>query len=454
MTLYADRPSDLRLTETSAVPLVLRPGKKPRLPIWYWLLHPRRARWITLLIREAFTWSSQPKPDAIALTHAEAVVLRRAKTALDDRTDATVAKIDQLAERFHTLERLATRESKAADRARERPFVVESKFNIHAGGHMTMAQAMTALNKCRARMEEDTDRGQTRHLDRSSKGWTAVAVVPLLVDIAALFTVILKFFNINSVDQAARKVPETITAGGFAVIASFVLFALSHSAGTDAWHMRTVTRGRRAPQGEDEAPPNEAEALGTGEFPRSRFVLRTKLISMGVVSLMVAISIATRVIHPTPESTPGPLGWTIGITLGVVAFLAPWIVVYTQMKSGSLEAQTVDELTEAMKNAEIAITGHEKASQDAADQAAGVRDQAERAQRDGARSAMSLVDTTREIIYLARSAHGQAGLLAANDSVRPDDSRYLAIGEMLATSTDAIEKAMRRFNSAAEINHG
>ncbi|MEU4739153.1 hypothetical protein AB0G02_01655 [Actinosynnema sp. NPDC023658] len=447
MTLNTDRPTDPRHSEPTASPIVVRANKKPRVALWYWLWHPRRALWITLLIREAFRWRDQPRADPSALTWAELAVVRRAQHALREQVENTVKRVDELADRYHQLQARADRERKLAEEERRRTYVTSGTTHVYAAGPLNATQAQEVVDKCRKRIEQDTEQGQTRHLDKTSKGWSVISIIPLVVDVVALFTLIAKFFNITTVEAASKKLPETATALGFSVIAALVLTVLAHSAGHDAWQRRAVGQPRRTtePGSEDDGQPIPAES-DAGEFPGSKFLLRTKLVSLMVVSAMVAVSIAIRVIQPTPSTTPTPLGWVIGLMLGVVAFLAPWAIVFNRLKSGTLEVRTIEELTTVLRDAETAVAGHEKAAGTAADQAAAAHQQADHAQRSGLRAAMNLTDTTREVVDLARSHHGQAGVLAINDSVTPD-SRYVAIREMLATSTSAIEQAMKRFDT-------
>ncbi|MDX3661241.1 hypothetical protein PV646_28385 [Streptomyces sp. ID05-26A] len=447
MTLQADRSPDFQMPE-APLPLILRPGRRPRLPLWYWLRYPNRARWISLLIREAFHWKDKPKLEPDALTYAEAAVLRRTQRELRAKVDATVEKIDQLAGRFHVLQRQAGRDRRAAARVREQPIVVKSGGSIFAVGSMSVSQAKTIVNRCRHRIEEDTRQGQTRHLDRFSASWAKLAIIPLVVDVVALFTVILKIFNITSIAQAAAKPAETIAAAGFAVIASLVLFVLSHSAGKDAWQLRAVTGGQTDVSDEDEEP---SDGAGRGcEFPQPLLVLKVKLISMSAVSFLVASSIAIRVIQPSPDKPTTVLGWTIGLTLGLVVFLAPWAIVYMHLKYGSLEVQAIKELTEAIGEAEKDAAACDKAAEDAEAEAEGLRQEAERVQRSGVRAAMDLTDDSRQIIDLARSAHGQAGPLATSDSVRPAEGSLLYVTDLLSATTDSIAEALKGFGSPEE----
>ncbi|MFJ7215994.1 hypothetical protein [Amycolatopsis sp. NPDC098790] len=411
--------------------LVQRPGKHPRVAWWYWLRHPWRAAWITSLIREAFRWRAAPNPQPARLTWTEELLLRRGQRAQQKAVDAVAARVERLAGEFRALRARAARERTLAQRAQARRVLPGSGTYVYTAGPITAAEAGQVIDQCRQRIAEDTERGDTRHQQRPSKTWTRAAMAPLAVDIVSLLTVIAKFFNITP-DNALRKPAETATAAGFAVIASLVLALLAHSTGHTAGHLRAVDGHAGA---EKEREPSS-----------SRLVLYGKLIGLFAVSTMVAVSIATRIIHPSDTVNTGTLGVVIGILVGLTAFIAPWLLVLNQMRAvGSLEVRTIDELTGMVRGIEDAVAQHEAAAMKADEQAAGKQRSAEQARTTELAKSMQVTAMMEEVVRLARSLHTTAGRFALSGNASVDDP-FLSMRSVLATDDSSIDEAMNRFD--------
>jgi hypothetical protein len=415
-------------SSTSEPALALRLNKPPRVPFWYWLFHPRRAKWITMLIRESFRWRAVPNTEPNALTWAEKALFERAQQAQEKAVANVAKRLDKLADRYQALLAVARRERTLARLQRQRRLIPKTEVHIYAAGAITLKRAKKIIAQCRERITKDTEEGQTRHQERPSKARDWMSAAPLLVDIVALMTVIAKFLNVTP-GNALQKFPETATTIGFSLIAALVLALLAHSAGDAAWHLRAT--GDRTPS--------------TGkEFPKPRPVLYAKLISLAMVSALAACSIALRVIHPTADYSTGPLGVMIGTLIGLAAFLAPWVIVLNRMRSGSLEVRTVDALTEMVREVEDAVTRHEKSAVLADQRATKLRQSADSARSGELQSAMDRTAATRQVIELARSYHGQAGRLAIDNNAVVADP-YVSMQSVLATDTSVIDEAMKRF---------
>lgn len=438
-----------RPEERDTSSLVIRLNKQPRVPWWYWLRHPWRAWWISLLIREAFRWRDVPNSQPDALTWAEKALFERAQRAQGKAIATVAANVEKLADEYQALRAKSVRERTLAALERKRRFTPRTEVHVYAAGPMSMAEAKDVIAKCQRRIVEDTSRGHTRHQERPSKVRNRASAAPLLVDIVALMAVIARFFNVT-IKNALDKVPEAVATVGFSLIASLVLALLAHSAGHAAGHLRAVS-GRAPGCAESTDGDDAANPLPVREFPSARLMLYAKLACLFVVSTMVAVSIATRIMHPTATVSTGLLGVMIGILVGFAAFLAPWLIVMNLMRSGSLETRTIDTLTAMVRDIEATVTDHEKAAVQADQQAEHVRQSAERAQIAEFESAMNITAATRQIVELARSFHTEAGRFALADNAVVDDP-YLSMRSAIATDSSAIDKAKQRFDLLHDEN--
>ncbi|MFJ1768430.1 hypothetical protein ACIOD2_49495 [Amycolatopsis sp. NPDC088138] len=442
MTLHAETPSDSSPMpgEPGLPALILRRNKPPRVSLWYWLRYPRRAWWITQLIREAFRWRGESNTRPEALTLAERAVCKHAHQAQRAEIARIVKRIDGLADRYQALRADAARERRLARIERDRRLAPAVPVPVYVAGPVSVKRAKKVIVQCQRKIEEDTGRGYTRHQDRPSTARDVATSSPLVVDILALMAVIAKILNVN-LETASIKIPETVTTVGFSLLGALVLALLAHSTGNAAWHLRSVS-GRLTAEDEEEDPP---EVRREPEFPNPKNLLYVKAGSLFAVSLTTAISIATRIIHPTSTFHAGPVEWMVGIGLGIFAFLAPWLIVWNRMRSGSLEVRTIESLTKLVRDAEAVVTGHEKAAVEADERAAKVRQSADRSRLDELQAAMAPSGAAMQIIDLARSYHGQAGLHAIDENT-PVEPPFVSTRSVLATDTSAIDEAMKRFD--------
>ena len=203
-----------------------------------------------------------------------------------------------------------------------------------------------------------------------------------------------------------------------------MLALLAHTAGQAAGHLRAVSGRNAAPHASDDHDDLAKEPPPAQEFPPARLVLYIKLVSLFVVSAMVGISVATRIIQPSASVNTGPLGVLIGILVGLTAFLAPWLIVMNLMRSGSLDTRTIDVLTAMVRDIDATASDHAKTAIHADQQAEQARQSAQRARTTELESAMNMTATTRQIVELARSIHTDAGRYAIVDNT-PVDGPYV-----------------------------
>lgn len=442
MTLYAENPPGPRSVSENPdlSPLVLGRNKPPRVPLWYRLRYPWRTRWITLLIREADRWQGTPNTRPEALTFAEKALFERAQQARQAAITDVVKRIDGLADRYQSQRADAARERKLAEIERRRRLLPPLSVQAYVAGPVSPKQAENVIGECRHKIAEDTALGDTRHLDRPSKRRDVLTASPLVADILALLAVIAKFLNVTP-ENALGKLPETAAAVGFSLIGALVLALLAHSTGDAAWHLRSVS-GR---------PAGDAPEERDQEFPRPKNILYVKAAGLFAVSSVTAVSITTRIIHPTSNVSTGPVGVMIGVLLGVAAFIAPWLIVSNRMRSGSLEVRTIDALTKLMRETEAVVSGHEKVAADAEVRAEKLRQSAGRARIGELDAAMAMAETAKQAVDLARSHHRQAGRYAIDENL-PAASPFVSLRSVLAIDTSAIDEAMRRFDIPVEID--
>jgi hypothetical protein len=431
------------LAEHAAI--VNRAGRSAHVSFFYWVRHPWRAWWVSRLIREALRWASieNSNPDPAALSHAERALLRRAQVAQARATEAMVARIERLAANFQDLQAQMKRELQLAQLERRRKITPKVSVKIYTAGPIGRKRAKDIIDECQEKIRSDTEKGLTRHLERGSKAREVGAVIPLLIDIVALATVIARFFNITP-RNALSKLPETITAAGFALITALVLAYLAHSAGVSAWQIRVTSAGAAVEDGRHE---EKAEPGGKGEFPAAKNLLYAKLAGLVTVSGTVAVSIATRIMHPTGSVSTGWLGIVIGVMVGLAAFLAPWLIINNRMRSGSLEVQTIEALTDGLTEINDAVARHEKAASQATERATKVRAAADKSQGAARRSADELWSTCEMILELARSDHRQAGRYAISDTT-PVDEGHVSLHRLRDSGVAKIDEAMKKFEIA------
>jgi hypothetical protein len=167
-----------------------------RFSIWYWLFHPIQAYWIMFLVREAFRYREK-QADRRAATNGEKRIANRAiKVGRKEVRDA-LHRINRLVAEQRSAIQLAERRRMESNQERDRLRTPKVNVDVIVIPPLTMADARSMIKQQSAKIFSDTAQGDTRHLDAPSRGRRAVAYGLLTVDIAAIFIVFVKLFNID-----------------------------------------------------------------------------------------------------------------------------------------------------------------------------------------------------------------------------------------------------------------
>lgn len=374
----------------------------PRLSWWRWLFQPIRSYWIMFLVHEALRFRAE-EAERRAATNAEKVVANRAIEAGQRQLRGTLRRLHRLADKQNAALLAAQRERSRHDALASRKFTPRVTSHAIVIPPLTVRDAAELLEKRQAKIDEDLERGDTRHLDTPSRPRRMVAHGLLAVDVAAIFSLFALLFNI---DFAGPDPVEVVTAGGFSVIAAGVLGVLAHSTGHMAWQRKVIAPAE---------PPAPDGGAGDGA-PPGKAVLVGKLLGLLVVSLLSGFSILMRIVTEATGAGSPVVGWVVGLLVGVAAFAAPWLVVIDEMRSGSIEVQTVDALTRMVQGVEDASDRHQQVAEKKEERAANLYQRAGSAvgaaeSRHNARKAAAA-----DIILQARSLHTGAGRYAVEST--------------------------------------
>jgi hypothetical protein len=447
---YAGQPEPFDLPEFIQRP----PGRKPRVSLWYWLIHPWRAFWITRLIHEAWAWRTTTMPQPNGLTWCEYKLAKRAQQSQRAAIARLARRLDRQADRYESLLAESKRKEEAAKSASRESITTKFKVGIYAAGPMTVEGAKKIIERCRRRIADDTARGQTRHQEHLSRTRRYASQVPLGVDVVALASLIGKSLNVTPKSFTyADKIPDTASALGFAVIAALVLWLLSHSAGDAAWHLRSASPGLHdisdveahdEPNESDE--PSKSRKSDSGEFPGTKPLLYAKLVALLMVSAMAGISVGLRVVHPSDQvNSLGSNAPIIAILVGLAVFIGPWIYVMVRMKSGSLEVRTIDDLTKAIADVDKEFSAKQGAATAAQAQADKAKQAGARNAESGPVSAGAAANTVKQLIAFARAHHREAGKYAIDDGAMDTEPLPL-LDDILKMDTTSVNEVRKRFD--------
>jgi hypothetical protein len=428
-------------------------NRKPRVSVWYWLIHPWRAFWITMLIHEAWAWRTTTTPQPNGLTNCECKLALQAQQSQRAAIARLARRLDRQADRYESLRAEANRKKEVAESADRESITTKLKVGIYAAGPLTVEGAKEIVERCRRRIVDDTARGQTRHQEHVSRARRYASQIPLGVDVVALASLIGKSLNVTPKSFTyVDKIPDTASALGFAVIAALVLWLLSHSAGDAAWHLRSaspalhdVSDAKASDDHHQSDEPNGSKKLNSREFPGTKSLLYVKLATLLVVSAIAGISVGLRVVHPSDQvNSLGSNAPIVASLVGLAFFIGPWIFVLVRMKSGSLEVRTIDELTKAIADVDKGFSAKQEA-------ATLTQAQADNAQQAGARSpdselvsAGTAANTVRQLIAFGRAQHRQAGKYALDDTTGTEPASLL--DNILKMDTTPVDEARKRFN--------
>jgi hypothetical protein len=412
----------------------------PRLSLWFWICHPIQAYWIMFLVREALRHGGVTT-DRDALTNGERTAANRAIELGKKEVRRALRKINELGVRQQTALKAAERERRLAAELRERLCTPRTRSNSIVIPPLPLAEARTLLSEQQAKVKTDIERGGTRHLDSPSKVRRGAAYALLGVDIIALFTVFSTVFNVDITVPDFKNIAMT---GGFSIIAALVLGQLAHSTGHQVWQTRVTANQREntEQEPEDERPTAEGRS---DDFPAPRLMLKAKMVSLAVVSILSGFSILTRVVEEAMKIHQPVLGWVLGLLVAAAAVIAPWLVVIDEMRSGSVETRTIEALTRMVQDLEQQGSAHEdNASRHEAD-AANCQRQAEGVKDEVGSEQTSAGSLAQKIIFMARSMHGAAGHVA----VEPDSSAdHTQLSDFFRPSTAVLDAALARMKPA------
>ncbi|MFC9250016.1 hypothetical protein [Amycolatopsis thailandensis] len=428
--------------------LNVKMNQLPRLSLWFWIRHPIQAYWIMFLVREAFR-QNQIERDPNSLTNGERTAGNRAIEMSRKQAKQALRKINLLHKRQQAALDAAKRERRLATELHDRLCTPPTRTNSIVIPPLPLAEARSLLAEQRAKVKADIERGGTRHLDSPSKVRRATAYGLLGVDIIALFSVFSTVFN---VDLSAPELKDLAITGGFSAIAALVLGQLAHSTGHQVWQSRVTTNELDTPQrddpGQDEGEQGEQQQALTatnGEFPAPRLMLKAKMVSLGVVSVLSGFSILTRVVEEAEKIHQPLLGWVLGLLVAAAAIVAPWLVVIDEMRSGSVETRTIDALTKMVQDLDSQSSTYTDNAAKSEAEAANCQREAE-----GIRDEVALEDTpaangAQKVIYMARSMHGAAGHIAAE----PDESAgRTELGDFFRPPSNVLNDALSRMKPA------
>lgn len=409
----------------------------PRLTWWMWLLHPIRAYWIMFLVREAFRYRGE-QAQREAATNAEKVVANRALEAGRKEMRAALRRIERLVAEQQSAILAAERERTRHDALPQKRYTPKTSTAAVVIPPMTVSEATTLLSKMREKVDKDIQRGDTRHLDAPSKPRRVMAHALLAVDVAAIFSLFSILFNI---DFAAVDPQKLVTAGGFSFIAAGVLGMLAHSTGHMAWKWKVTAPVTATP----ETPPEVPAPTPAGEFPPRKMLLVAKLLGLFVVSVLSGLSILVRVVTEANGIGHPAIGWILGLLVGVAAVAAPWLVVFDEMRSGSIEKRTVDALTTMVQEIENASTNHAEKAGSYEERAADLYQRAKRAINATKGSYGSRRAQAEKIILTARSLHTGAGRYAVTpEDVNTSTGTHDVLGPVFDLDMTQLNEALGR----------
>jgi len=410
----------------------------PRLSWWMWLLHPIQAYWIMFLVREASRYRGE-QAHRTAATNAEKVVVNRALTVGRKEMRAALRRIEALVAAQQSALLAAERERARREVLPQKRYTPKTNTDAVVIPPLTASEATTLLTRMREKVDTETQRGDTRHLDAPSKTRRVVAHGLLAVDVAAIFSLFSVLFNIDFTSVDPQKL---VTAGGFSFIAAGVLGMMAHSTGHMVWKWKVTAPVASRP----EVPARSVAApTPAGEFPPRKLLLVSKLLGLGVVSVLSGFSILIRVVTEADGIGHPLIGWCLGLLVGVAAAAAPWLVVIDEMRSGSIETRTVDALTKMVQDVENASTSHMEKAGDYDERAADLYQRATKAVNATRGRCESRRARAEKIILTARSLHTGAGRYAvAEEDINTPTGTRDVLGPIFDMDTTRLNEALGR----------
>lgn len=214
-----------------------------------------------------------------------------------------------------------------------------------SGDRQTLPQMRADHDALTAQIAVDTEAGITRHAHKVKRVWRIVANSILLIDVVALFMLMLTIENTSFgslIKNPGANTAKFITAAGFSLMGALVLAAFAHQLGQSLWrriHRRGNEIGEHDKAGDDGHPQRKARNMADHVL-----VLGIATVVIVALAAVVAASIFHRIGIAAGTSEAAPLAPWIGVAIGIAVTVAPLIVASVEAMAPSPEVARRDAL--------------------------------------------------------------------------------------------------------------
>ncbi|MDB4872449.1 MAG: hypothetical protein JWL97_3453, partial [Gemmatimonadales bacterium] len=337
------------------------------------------------------------------LSHGEMLLLERATNRGKRRARRTLNKIDRIDQRIHKKRARADHHEKEAKEAKDTTYIAGGHLGrrkwkttsspptstAYGGDPITAQQAEKELPEIRHRIAEETKQGNTINLYARSRRAQALAYLLIFVDAVALFVTFAKIFN---VDWVSPWTIPTLLSALFATVGAGVAVKLATTVGRHLWVWR---------QGGH-------HSTATEPVPR----VAVLIIYSGVLvllSVLIGLSIFTRITREAHLVAAGSLGTILGLTVGLAGAAAPWLLVYADTYNGSILTRRMANLTHIIHHAHMRVGIHTKIEHKINATIRRMENKTRRLHERGERKANVHRQRAFHIILAARTLHSKHG---------------------------------------------
>ncbi|OPX06178.1 MULTISPECIES: hypothetical protein [Gordonia] len=275
-----------------------------------------------------------------ALLAGEAEMLSLTSRAATAVESAYATKLTDLRTSHQSVETRLSGLREQRERSTSERHVVNDPCQVGAGP-LTLDEMSTRAAELTELIDDETRRGSTRHRHHVSRTWRILATGVVIVDVAALFMLMLTIENTSfrafALDPAAEAA-KMITAAGFALLAATVLAIASHTLGHAVFR-----RIHRSVHASDQ---------GLGHLADSRSAILTGTAMMVVLSALVGWSIDRRIVTVAEGTKVSGLADWVGATIGLCALFAPIVVAAIAALGRSPEVEFRDSLAALITSAD------------------------------------------------------------------------------------------------------
>lgn len=201
-----------------------------------------------------------------------------------------------------------------------------------SGDRRTLPQMRAEHDELGARIAADEEAGITRHSHSVKRVWRRIANGILLIDVVALFMLMLTIENTSFgalIKNPGANTAKFITAAGFSLLGALVLAAFAHQVGQSAW--RRIHR-RDNGSASDDQPKRKVHNIADNAV-----ILGVATVVTIALAAVVAASIFHRIGIAAGTSAAAPLAPWIGVAIGIAATVAPLIVASVEAMAPSPE---------------------------------------------------------------------------------------------------------------------